>query len=59
MKNVFYTARIAIVATAILLVGAGATISSAASLGDHHSTGIPATVTLAGPDQPACIGCWD
>ena len=58
MKNVFKTTRIAIVATAVLLVGAGATISSAAAADHHHGT-TPATVTLAGPDQPGCIGCWD
>ena len=57
MKNVFKTTRIAIVATAVLLVGAGATISSAVPAGDEHGT--PATVTLAGDDTPTCIGCWD
>jgi hypothetical protein len=59
MKNVFKTTRIAIVATAVLLVGAGATISSAAPAGGEHGTGTPATVTLAGDDTPTCIGCWD
>jgi ABC-type glycerol-3-phosphate transport system substrate-binding protein len=58
MKNVFKSTRIAIAATAVLLVGAGATISSAASAADQHGS-TPATVTLAGPDQPGCIGCWD
>jgi hypothetical protein len=57
MKNVFKSTRIAIVATAVLLVGAGATISSAAPAGDDHGT--PATVTLAGGDTGLCIGCWD
>jgi hypothetical protein len=56
MKNVVTTARIAIVATAVLLVGAGATLSSAVA---EHGTGTPATVTVAGPDQPSCIGCWE
>ena len=57
MKNVIKSTRIAIVATAVLLVGAGATISSAAPAGDDHGT--PATVTLAGGDTGLCIGCWD
>lgn len=57
MRNIFRTVRIAVVGTAVLLVGAGATITSAAATADHHS--IPATVTLAGADEPLCIGCWD
>jgi hypothetical protein len=58
MKNVFTTVRIATVATAVLLVGAGATISSAVSASDSHGTS-PATITVAGPDRPGCIGCWE
>jgi trimethylamine:corrinoid methyltransferase-like protein len=58
MKNVFKSTRIAVVATAVLLVGAGATISTATAAHDQHAT-TPATVTLAGPDEPGCIGCWD
>ncbi|TDU87722.1 hypothetical protein EV138_1249 [Kribbella voronezhensis] len=54
MKNVFRTVRIVIAATAVVLVGAGTTIASAAA--DQHGTS--ATVTVAGPDQPECIGCW-
>jgi hypothetical protein len=57
MKNVVTTARIAIVATAVLLVGAGAGVSSAVA--EHHGTSSPATVTVAGPDEPACIACWE
>ena len=57
MKNVVTTARIAIVATAVLLVGAGAGVSSAVA--GQHGTSTPATITVAGPDQPACIGCWE
>jgi len=57
MNNVITTARIAIVATAVLLVGAGAGVSSAAD--GRPGTGSPATITVAGPDQPECIGCWE
>jgi hypothetical protein len=56
MKNVVTTARIAIVATAVLLVGAGAGVSSAVA---GHGTSTPGTVTVAGPDEPACILCWE
>jgi hypothetical protein len=56
MKNVVTTARMAIVATAVLLVGAGAGVSSAVA---EHGTSTPATVTVAGPDRPGCIGCWE
>ncbi|WP_157979818.1 hypothetical protein [Kribbella monticola] len=54
MKNVFRTVRIVIAVTGVVLVGAGATIASAAA--DQPAS--PATVTVAGPDQPECIGCW-
>jgi hypothetical protein len=54
MKNVIRAVRIVVAATAVVLVGAGATIASAAA--DQHET--PATVTVAAPGQPECIGCW-
>ena len=54
MKNVFYTVRIVIAGTAVLLVGAGTTIASAAA----DQQGTSATVTVAGPERPECIGCW-